>query len=79
VLGNLACAANPDFITNSDPEILENLKNCNDLSSAQISAMEAVLNKGTSKYGQVILILNDLLSTDHHYAENIFFSPDSVH
>ncbi|XP_039542404.1 uncharacterized protein mslna [Pimephales promelas] len=51
VLGNLACAANPDFITNSDPEILENLKNCNDLSSAQISAMEAVLNKGTSKYG----------------------------
>ncbi|XDV12687.1 hypothetical protein PO909_001284 [Leuciscus waleckii] len=51
VLGNLACAANSDFIKNSDPEILENLKNCNTLSTEQISAMEAVLMKGTSKYG----------------------------
>ncbi|XP_048049205.1 uncharacterized protein mslna isoform X2 [Megalobrama amblycephala] len=52
VLGNLACAANSTFITNSDPEILENLKNCSDLSDGQISAMEAVVMKGASKYGQ---------------------------
>ncbi|XP_067232113.1 mesothelin-like protein [Chanodichthys erythropterus] len=51
VLGNLACAANSTFITNSDPEILENLKKCNDLSDGQISAMEAVVMKGASKYG----------------------------
>ncbi|KAK7168100.1 hypothetical protein R3I94_002221 [Phoxinus phoxinus] len=51
VLGNLACAAGSDFITNSDPEILENLKNCNDLSDAQKSAVESVLQKGNSKYG----------------------------
>ncbi|XP_077069477.1 uncharacterized protein mslna [Siphateles boraxobius] len=52
VLGNLACAASADVIKNSDPEILENLKNCNDLSNVQISAMEDALMKGTSKYGQ---------------------------
>lgn len=77
MLGNLACAANKDFILNSDPEILENLKNCNDLSDGQIQAIETVLTKGTSKYGQVILILKDLEST--YYAENLFFSPDSIH
>lgn len=71
MLGNLVCAANSDFITSSDPEILENLKNCFTLSTEQISAMETLLMKGTSKYGQVILILKDLEST--YYAENLFF------
>ncbi|XP_059413317.1 uncharacterized protein mslna [Carassius carassius] len=53
VLGNLACAVSGDVIRNSDPEILENLKNCKDLSDSQISAMQDLLMKGTSKYGQV--------------------------
>ncbi|XP_016414988.1 uncharacterized protein LOC107745597 [Sinocyclocheilus rhinocerous] len=51
VLGNLACAVSSDVIRNSDPEILENLKNCKDLSDSQISAMQDLLVKGTSKYG----------------------------
>ncbi|XP_067285094.1 uncharacterized protein mslna [Pseudorasbora parva] len=51
VLGNLACAANSTFIEKSDPEILENLKNCTDLTDAQINAMETVLMNGISKYG----------------------------
>ncbi|XP_052399699.1 uncharacterized protein LOC127946925 [Carassius gibelio] len=51
VLGNLACAVSGDVIRNSDPEILENLKNCKDLSDSQISAMQDLLMKGTSKYG----------------------------
>ncbi|XP_016105313.1 uncharacterized protein [Sinocyclocheilus grahami] len=51
VLGNLACAVSSDTIRNSDPEILEYLKNCKDLSDSQISAMQEILVKGTSKYG----------------------------
>ncbi|XP_016392400.1 uncharacterized protein LOC107727132 [Sinocyclocheilus rhinocerous] len=51
VLGNLACAVSSDAIRNSDPEILEYLKNCKDLSDSQISAMQELLIKGTSKYG----------------------------
>lgn len=51
MLGNLACVLDKDYIENSDPEILENLKNCKDLSSVQMGAMETVLMKGTSKYG----------------------------
>ncbi|KAA0705446.1 hypothetical protein E1301_Tti016980 [Triplophysa tibetana] len=52
VLGNLACVLDKDYIESSDPVILENLKNCKDLSNAQMGAMETVLLKGTSKYGQ---------------------------
>uniref|UniRef100_A0A8C1ZK03 Mesothelin a n=1 Tax=Cyprinus carpio TaxID=7962 RepID=A0A8C1ZK03_CYPCA len=51
VLGNLVCAVSSDVIINSDPEILENLKNCKDLSDSQILAMQGLLMKGTSKYG----------------------------
>ncbi|XP_057202669.1 uncharacterized protein mslna [Triplophysa rosa] len=51
VLGNLACVLDKDNIENSDPDILENMKNCKDLSNAQMGAMETVLLKGTSKYG----------------------------
>ncbi|XP_051570817.1 uncharacterized protein mslna [Myxocyprinus asiaticus] len=51
VLGNLACVLSKDVIENSDPEILENLKNCSELSDAQMMAMETLLLKGTSKYG----------------------------
>ncbi|KAK2916614.1 hypothetical protein Q8A67_000988 [Cirrhinus molitorella] len=51
VLGNLVCAVSSDVIRNSDPEILENLKNCKDLSDSQILAMQELLMKGTSSYG----------------------------
>lgn len=51
VLGNLACVLDKDYIESSDPDILENLKNCKDLSNEQMGAMETVLLKGTSKYG----------------------------
>ncbi|XP_051988667.1 uncharacterized protein mslna [Xyrauchen texanus] len=50
-LGNLACVLGKDVIENSDPEILENLKKCNELSETQITAIETLLFKGTSKYG----------------------------
>lgn len=76
MLGNLACAVSGDVIRNSDPEILEYLKNCKDLSDSQISAMQELLMKGTSKYGQVILILKNSESTC--YPETVIFSPDSV-
>uniref|UniRef100_A0A672MLT3 Uncharacterized protein n=1 Tax=Sinocyclocheilus grahami TaxID=75366 RepID=A0A672MLT3_SINGR len=60
VLGNLACAVSSDTIRNSDPEILEYLKNCKDLSDSQISAMQEILVKGTSKYGTGYDRLRDL-------------------
>lgn len=75
MLGNLACAVSGDVIRNSDPEILEYLKNCKDLSDSQISAMQELLMMGTSKYGQVILILKNSEST---YPETVIFCPDSV-
>lgn len=73
MLGNLVCAVSSDVIRNSDPEILENLKNCKDLSDSQISAMQELLMKGTSVYGQVIL------SRFISMQENLIFSPYSVH
>ncbi|XP_073712736.1 uncharacterized protein mslna [Misgurnus anguillicaudatus] len=51
VLGNLVCAASKDYILNSDPEILENLKKCKDLSDLQLAAMETVLLAGNTTYG----------------------------
>ncbi|XP_058625899.1 uncharacterized protein mslna [Onychostoma macrolepis] len=51
VLGSLTCAVSGDVIKNSDPEILEYLKNCTDLSDSQMLAMQELLMKGTSKYG----------------------------
>ncbi|XP_030645603.1 mesothelin-like protein [Chanos chanos] len=51
ILGNMCCTLDQDYIQNSDPEILEKMKNCNDFSSAQVTAMESVLLGGTTKYG----------------------------
>ncbi|XP_056310218.1 uncharacterized protein mslna [Danio aesculapii] len=76
VLGNLACVVSSDYITNSDPEILENLKNCNELSVAQIAAMEAVVMKGTTKYGPTSKwnqkTLNDLGILPLHFSQNFW-------
>nr|XP_021330389.1 mesothelin isoform X2 [Danio rerio] len=78
VLGNLVCVVSSDYITNSDPEILENLKNCNELSVSQIAAMEAVIMKGTTKYGPTSKwnqkTLNDLGILPLHFSQNFWGS-----
>ncbi|XP_051560852.1 uncharacterized protein LOC127445100 isoform X6 [Myxocyprinus asiaticus] len=51
VLGNLTCTLDPVYIQNSDPIIIESLKNCDDLSDAQISAVETLLLSGNTAYG----------------------------
>ncbi|XP_042562623.1 mesothelin-like protein [Clupea harengus] len=51
VLGNMACILDRPYIQNSDPEIIEKMKNCNDFSDAQSSAMQTVLIQGNTKYG----------------------------
>uniref|UniRef100_A0A671R811 Mesothelin-like protein n=1 Tax=Sinocyclocheilus anshuiensis TaxID=1608454 RepID=A0A671R811_9TELE len=51
VLGNLTCTLDPVYIQNSDPAIIESLKNCHDLSDAQISAVQSLLLSGETVYG----------------------------
>ncbi|KAK9981882.1 hypothetical protein ABG768_001405 [Culter alburnus] len=51
VLGNLSCTLDPVYIQKSDPTIIESLKNCHDLSEAQISAVETLLLTGNTAYG----------------------------
>ncbi|XP_049325519.1 uncharacterized protein LOC111196156 [Astyanax mexicanus] len=51
VLGNMICTLNPSYIQNSDPLILENLKNCGDLSDTQVTAIQTLLFSGNTQYG----------------------------
>ncbi|XP_042341411.1 mesothelin-like protein [Plectropomus leopardus] len=51
VLGNMCCILNGSYIENSDPSILEKLGNCQDLTSNQVAAVEAVLQSGKTKHG----------------------------
>ncbi|XP_077101801.1 uncharacterized protein LOC143753360 [Siphateles boraxobius] len=51
VLGGMCCFLSTDYIQNSDPYVLEKLKQCQDLSSQQISALESVLLGGNTSYG----------------------------
>ncbi|KAL0202209.1 hypothetical protein M9458_000227, partial [Cirrhinus mrigala] len=51
VLGNLTCTLEAVYIQNSDPAIIESLKNCHDLSDAQISAVQTLLLSGETVYG----------------------------
>ncbi|XP_058236849.1 uncharacterized protein LOC131347029 [Hemibagrus wyckioides] len=51
VLGNMACTLDSSYIQNSDPLILEKLKNCEDLSDSQISAIQSLLLSGKTVYG----------------------------
>lgn len=53
VLGNMCCTLDASYIVNSDPSILEKLKNCPDLTSAQVAAVEALLLSGKTQYGYV--------------------------
>ncbi|NXF35508.1 MSLNL protein, partial [Nyctibius bracteatus] len=50
-LGALVCDMGPDTITASDPGILENLKLCPALTGAQRDALNAVLLRGGTAYG----------------------------
>lgn len=51
VLGGMCCFLSADYIQNSDPYVLEKLKQCQDLSSPQISGVESVLLRGNTTYG----------------------------
>ncbi|XP_040892778.1 uncharacterized protein LOC121181061 isoform X2 [Toxotes jaculatrix] len=51
VLGNMCCTLDGSYIENSDPSILENLKNCPDLTNAQAAAVETLLLSGKTPYG----------------------------
>uniref|UniRef100_A0A8B9GRB6 Mesothelin a n=1 Tax=Astyanax mexicanus TaxID=7994 RepID=A0A8B9GRB6_ASTMX len=51
VLGNMICTLDAAYIQNSDPSILEYLKNCTDLSSAQVTAVQTLLTSGSTSYG----------------------------
>lgn len=60
VLGNMACTLDENYIQSSDSYILEKLKNCNDFSDQQITAMETVICSGNTTYGYVTLLISAL-------------------
>ncbi|TNM85313.1 hypothetical protein fugu_007584 [Takifugu bimaculatus] len=51
VLGNMCCILDGSYIENSDPSILEYLNNCADLTSGQVTAVEALLQSGRTQHG----------------------------
>uniref|UniRef100_A0A3Q2D8V9 Uncharacterized protein n=1 Tax=Cyprinodon variegatus TaxID=28743 RepID=A0A3Q2D8V9_CYPVA len=51
VLGNMVCTLDKSYIENSDPQILEKLKACKDLSESQVTAVETLLLSGKTVYG----------------------------
>uniref|UniRef100_A0A8C9QUY2 Uncharacterized protein n=1 Tax=Scleropages formosus TaxID=113540 RepID=A0A8C9QUY2_SCLFO len=55
ILGNMVCILDGSYIANSDPLILENLKNCKSFTSQQVTAMETLLFNGATKYGYLII------------------------
>ncbi|RVE75912.1 hypothetical protein OJAV_G00003510 [Oryzias javanicus] len=53
VLGNMCCMLDGSYIQNSDPSILEKLKNCPDLTTdSQGTAIATLLISGNTQYGQ---------------------------
>lgn len=52
-MGNMCCTLDGSYIENSDPSILDKLNNCPELTDAQASAVEALLQSGKTKYGYV--------------------------
>uniref|UniRef100_A0A3B4FHQ8 Mesothelin a n=1 Tax=Pundamilia nyererei TaxID=303518 RepID=A0A3B4FHQ8_9CICH len=51
VLGNMCCILDASYILNSDSSILENLKSCPSLTSAQAAAVQARITNGNTRYG----------------------------
>uniref|UniRef100_A0A671SK29 Uncharacterized protein n=1 Tax=Sinocyclocheilus anshuiensis TaxID=1608454 RepID=A0A671SK29_9TELE len=79
VLGNLACAVSSDAIRNSDPEILEYLKNCKDLSDSQISAMQELLNSESTLFSWNQKTLDDLGILPLYFSQDFWGSFIEVH
>lgn len=50
-LGSFVCDMKPETITDSDPAVLENLKECPDLTAAQRTALGGLLGSGNASYG----------------------------
>ncbi|XP_035390630.1 mesothelin-like protein [Electrophorus electricus] len=51
ILGNMTCTLNSSYIQNSDPLIIEKLKNCGDLTDSQVSGIQTLLFNGNTPYG----------------------------
>ncbi|KAJ0051125.1 hypothetical protein NL108_014612, partial [Boleophthalmus pectinirostris] len=51
VLGNMCCTLQGSYIQDSDPSILEKLKNCPDLTEDQAAAVQTLLQSGNTPYG----------------------------
>uniref|UniRef100_A0A3B4AB41 Mesothelin a n=1 Tax=Periophthalmus magnuspinnatus TaxID=409849 RepID=A0A3B4AB41_9GOBI len=51
VLGNMCCTLQGSYIQDSDPSILEKLKNCPDLTEEQAAAVQTLLESGNTPYG----------------------------
>uniref|UniRef100_A0A3B3CMK3 Mesothelin a n=1 Tax=Oryzias melastigma TaxID=30732 RepID=A0A3B3CMK3_ORYME len=51
ILGNMCCMLDGSYIQNSDPSILEKLKNCPDLTASQAAAVTTLLISGNTQYG----------------------------
>uniref|UniRef100_A0AAY5EV91 Uncharacterized protein n=1 Tax=Electrophorus electricus TaxID=8005 RepID=A0AAY5EV91_ELEEL len=51
ILGNMTCTLNSSYIQNSDPLIIEKLKNCGDLTDSQVSGIQTLLFSGNTNYG----------------------------
>ncbi|XP_076838688.1 uncharacterized protein LOC143484077 [Brachyhypopomus gauderio] len=51
ILGNMVCTLDSSYIQNSDPLIIENLKNCGDLTASQVTGIQTLLFSGKTPYG----------------------------
>ncbi|XP_076839206.1 uncharacterized protein LOC143484396 [Brachyhypopomus gauderio] len=51
ILGNMICTLDSSYIQNSDPLIIENLKNCGDLTASQVTGIQTLLFSGNTPYG----------------------------
>lgn len=77
----MCCILDASYIVNSDPSILEKLKDCSDLTSAQVTAVEALLQSGSTQYGYVCPGLSAFTSSPNFSLTICGFFPrqSSVH
>lgn len=83
----MICTLDESYIKNSDPSILEKLKNCPDLTDAQAAAAQALLLSGKTQYGYVKLVslfivfpcVSRFISqpSAFRYSSNFFFNNQS--
>ncbi|XP_073716201.1 uncharacterized protein mslnb isoform X2 [Misgurnus anguillicaudatus] len=76
VMGNMCCILSADYIVNSNPYVLEKLKDCPDLSDEQTSAIETLLLTGKTSYGPSDMwnrsTLDNLGSLSLYFTSNIW-------